>query len=208
LPVRVLPEALEIAGQRPSSPCFACSAVIPWSFVWSARDHLGEARAWVDQLLSAADTLDPQARAELAWTTLVTEDEVGDEQAVLTARQRLGPLLAGIDDPSCRRCPSWPWRGPPVVGDLDGVLRGALASLEQLRGQDAPFWTALALGTAGLVETFVDHHDDAQRHLREARDLGERFDHPWLAAWSRVLLGTLAVMRRRLRRPGRCWTRG
>ena len=96
----------------------------------------------------------------------------------------------------------------PVVGDLDGVLRGALASLEQLRGQDAPFWTALALGTAGLVERSVGHHDDAQRHLREARDLGERFDHPWLAAWSRVLLGTLAVVRRRLRRPGRCWTRG
>jgi hypothetical protein len=66
----------------------------------------------------------------------------------------------------------------PVVGDLDGVLRGALASLEQLRGQDAPFWTALALGTAGLVERSVGHHDDAQRHLREARDLGERFDHP------------------------------
>jgi hypothetical protein len=32
-----------------------------------------------------------------------------------------------------------------------------LASLEQLRGQDAPFWTALALGTAGLIETSVGH---------------------------------------------------
>ena len=28
--------------------------------------------------------------------------------------------------------------------------------------------------------------------------LGERFDHAWLAAWSRVLLGTLAVVRGRL----------
>jgi ATP/maltotriose-dependent transcriptional regulator MalT len=86
----------------------------------------------------------------------------------------------------------------PVVGDLDGALRQALASLKQLHGQDAPFWTALALGTAGLVETSVGRHDDAQRHLREARDLGEQFNHAWLAAWSRVLLGTLAVVQGRL----------
>jgi ATP/maltotriose-dependent transcriptional regulator MalT len=118
---------------------------------------------------------------------------------VLAARQRLGPLLAGIDDPFLQAVSelAMAWTAP-VVGDLDGALRGALASLELLRGQDAPFWTALALGTAGLVETTVGHHDDAQRHLREARDLGKRFDHAWLAAWSRVLLGTLAVVRGRL----------
>jgi predicted ATPase/class 3 adenylate cyclase len=169
-----------------------------WLF-WSARDHLGEARAWVDQLLPAADALDPQARAELAWTALVTADEVGDDQAVLAARQRLGALLAGIDEPYLRAVSelAMAWTAP-VVGDLDGALRGALASLEQLRGQDEPYWTALALGTAGLVETTVGRHDDARRHLREARDLGERFDDAWLAAWSRVLLGTLAVVRGRL----------
>jgi tetratricopeptide (TPR) repeat protein len=124
---------------------------------------------------------------------------VGDDQAVLTARQRLGPLLAGIDDPLSQAVSelAMAWTAP-VVGDLDGALRGALASLEQLRGQDAPFWTALALGTAGLVETSVGRYDDAQRHLREARDLGKRFDDAWMAAWSRVLLGTLAVVRGRL----------
>jgi predicted ATPase/class 3 adenylate cyclase len=169
-----------------------------WLF-WSARDHLGEARAWVDQLLPAADAHDPQARAELAWTALVTEDEVGDDQAVLAARQRLGPLLAGIDDPFLQAVSelAMAWTAP-IVDDLDGALRGALASLEQLRGQDEPFWMALALGTAGLVETSVGRYDDAQRHLREARDLGKRFDYAWLAAWSRVLLGTLAVVRGRL----------
>jgi tetratricopeptide (TPR) repeat protein len=169
-----------------------------WLF-WSARDHLGEARAWVDRLLPATDALDPQARAELAWTALVTADEVGDDQAVLAARQRLGPLLDGIDDPYLQAVSqlAMAWTAP-VVGDLDGALRGALASLEQLRGQDEPFWTALALGTAGLVETSVGRHDDAQRHLREARDLGKRFDDAWMAAWSRVQLGTLAVVRGRL----------
>jgi tetratricopeptide (TPR) repeat protein len=169
-----------------------------WLF-WSARDHLDEARAWVDQLLPAADALDLQARAELAWTALVTADEVGDDQAVLAARQRLGPLLAGIDDPFLQAVSglAMAWTAP-VVGDLDGALRGALASLEQFRGQDEPFWTGLAVSTAGIVETIVGRHDDAQRHLGEARDLGKRFDDAWMAAWSRVQLGTLALARGRL----------
>ena len=169
-----------------------------WLF-WSARDHLGEARAWVDQLLPATDALHPEARAELAWTALVTADEVADDQAVLAARQRLGPLLAGIGDPYLQAVSelAMAWTAP-IVDDLDGALQGALASLERLRGQDEPFWTVLALGTAGIVETTVGRHDDAQRHLREARDLGKRFDYVWLAAWSRVGLGTLAVVRGRL----------
>jgi hypothetical protein len=33
---------------------------------WAPRDLEGQARSWVEQLLPAADTLDPQARAELA----------------------------------------------------------------------------------------------------------------------------------------------
>jgi tetratricopeptide (TPR) repeat protein len=124
---------------------------------------------------------------------------VGDDQAVLAARQRLGPLLAGIDEPFLQAVSelAMAWTAP-VVGDLDGALRGALASLEQLRGQDEPFWTALAVSTAGIVETTMGRHDDAQRHLREARDLGKRFDDAWMAAWSRVQLGTLAVVRGRL----------
>ncbi len=31
-----------------------------------------------------------------------------------------------------------------LAGDLDGALREALVSLEELRGQDEPFWTAVA----------------------------------------------------------------
>jgi hypothetical protein len=30
-----------------------------WPF-WSQRDHLGEARSWIDQLLPSADSLDPR----------------------------------------------------------------------------------------------------------------------------------------------------
>ena len=41
-----------------------------WLF-WELRDHLGEVRTWVGQLLPTAGTLDPQARAELLWTAAV-----------------------------------------------------------------------------------------------------------------------------------------
>jgi hypothetical protein len=43
----------------------------------------------------------------------------------------------------------------------------------------------------------VGRHDDALRHLTEMRDLAEPLDNPWLAAVSRVYLGTLAVVQGR-----------
>ncbi len=179
-----------------------------WPF-WELRDHLGEARAWVQQLLPTADSLDPHARAELLWTAAVTAVEVGDDPAALSASQRLGSLLDGIEDPFLhavsRLAMAWT---SPVVGDLDGALRGALASLGELRRQDEPYWTAVAVLALGSVETAVGRYDDALGHLREARDLAARFDNAWLAAGSRVYLGTLALVRAGQGRPGRCWTRG
>jgi predicted ATPase len=171
---------------------------ILWGF-WFLRDHMDEARAWVQQLAPTADSLDPQAQAELLWTAAVTAVEVGDDAAALSARQRLAPLLDGIADPYLHAVAqlAMAWTSP-VIGDFDGVLREASVSLEQLRSQDEPLWTALALITIGLVETTAGRHDDALRHLREARDLAERFDSAWLAAWSRVQLGTLAVAQGRL----------
>jgi hypothetical protein len=58
----------------------------------------GRSRRWVDQLLPAADSLDSQARAELPWTATVLAGDMGDDPAVLAARQSLGPLLGGIGD--------------------------------------------------------------------------------------------------------------
>src|SRR5262249_59282284 len=74
-----------------------------------------------------------------------------------------------------------------------GAGGGALAPGERRRGREEPFWTALAVYTAGLVELTIGRHDDARRHLTEMRDLADRLDSPWLAAISRVFLGTLAV---------------
>jgi predicted ATPase len=169
-----------------------------WPF-WSQRDHLSEARAWIDQLLPTADSLDPQARAELLWTAAVTAREVGDDPAALAARQRLAPLLEGIDDPYLHAASqlAMAWTSP-IVGDFDGALREAFASLEEFRGQDEPLGTASAGLTVGSVETALGRHGDALRHLTEARDLAERLDNAWLAATSRVLLGTLALVRGQL----------
>jgi predicted ATPase len=169
-----------------------------WPF-WEQRDHMGEVRAWVEPLLPTADSLQAQARAELLWTALATANEVGDDAGALAARQRLAPLLAGIQDPYLHAVShlAMSWISP-IFDDLDGALREALASLEEFRGQDEPYWTAVAVASAGYVEMAVGRHDDALRRLIEARDLAERLDNAWLGAWSGVQLGILAVVRGRL----------
>jgi predicted ATPase len=163
---------------------------------WSQQDLGREAWSWVEQLLPGFGTLDPQAQAELAWVAAVLAGDIGDDAAALAARQRLAPLLPGISDPFlhavARLAMAWTL---PVAGDYDGALREAAASLEELRGQDEPVFTAMAALTAGSLETTLGRHDDALRHLREARDLAERVGGDWLAAGSRVQLGILAVVR-------------
>jgi hypothetical protein len=172
-----------------------------WPF-WFLRERIGEARAWVEQLLPTADPLDPQAQAELLWTAVVTALEVvGDDPATLTTTsQRLGSLLERIQDPYLHAVSQLAMAGiAAVVGDLDGALRGELVALEELRGQDEPYWRTVAVLTAGLVETTMGHHDDALRHLHEARELAGRFDHAGLSAWAQVQLGILALARGRLK---------
>ena len=169
-----------------------------WSF-WFLREHLPEARGWVDQLLPTAGSLGPQARAELMWTAAVTANEVGDDAAALAARRNLEPLLDAIEDPFLRAVGllALAWTSP-ITGDFDGARREASASLAQLRGQDEPFWTAQASADLGAVEMATGRYDDALSHLGEMHDLAERFGYPWLAAWSQVLMGTIAVAQGRL----------
>ena len=170
-----------------------------WMF-WGLRDHLGEARDWIDELLPTADLLEPPAQAELLWTAAVTALEVvGEDRATLATSQRLGSLLARIrDDPYLHTVSQLAMAGiATVVGDFDGALRTELACLEELRGQDEPYWTTVAIVTCGLLETAMGRHEAALGHLREARDLAGRFDHAGLSAWSQVQLGILALARGR-----------
>src|SRR5262249_19840418 len=164
-----------------------------WLF-WELRDHMNEARAWVAQLLPAAASLDSQARAELLWTATATANELHDDPAALAASQALAPLLTEIDDPYLRAMSQLIIAMTlPISGDCDGALQGLLASLGELRKQDEPYWTAVAALSAGYLETAAGLHSDALPHVREGRELAERFSFSWLAAWSRIELGTLEV---------------
>ena len=169
-----------------------------WLF-WLQRDLEGQAGSWVEQFRHAAGPLDVQARAELALVEAVIAVHTGDDTAALAARQRLAPLLAGIQDPflraACQLAMAW---SLPIVGDLDGALREAAASLEELGGQDEPVFTAIAEFAVGSLEMALGRYDDALRHLREARGLAERSGGDWLLAASPVQLGILAVLRGRL----------
>jgi predicted ATPase len=169
-----------------------------WLF-WGLRDHLGEARGWIGQLLPIADSLEPHAQAELVWTAAVTDVEVvGQDQATLAAgSQRLESLLATIgDDPYLHTVSRMAIAGiATIAGDFDTALRTELACLEELRGQDEPYWTTVAIITCGLAETVMGRPEAALGYLREARDLAGRFDHTGLSAWSQVQLGLLALAR-------------
>jgi predicted ATPase len=173
---------------------------ILWPF-WGLRDHLGEARSWIDQLLPPAGSLEPHAQAELLWTAAVTDVEVvGEDQEMLAAAgQRLESLLASIrDDPYLHVVSRMAMAGiATVVGDFDATLRTELACLEELRSQEEPYWTTVAIITCGLAETVMGRPEAALGHLREARDLAGRFDHAGLSAWAQVQLGILALARGR-----------
>jgi predicted ATPase len=78
------------------------------------------------------------------------------------------------------------------------VAERLLGSLAALRAQDETYWTAVAALSASYLETTTGLLDGALRYAEEARDLAGRFGYNWLAAWARVLLGTLNVMRGRL----------
>jgi predicted ATPase len=166
-----------------------------WLF-WGLRDHFGEARGWIHELLPAVDSWEPEAQAELWWLAATIAVEVVGQDEALAASQRLESLLPGIRDPYLHAVSQMAIAGISLVGgDFNGALRTLVACLEELRGQDEPYWTTVAVLTVGLVETALGRLEDALGHLREARALAERFDHAGLSSWSQVQLGLLAIAR-------------
>jgi predicted ATPase len=161
---------------------------------WELRDRSREARPWVEQALPGADSMPPQAQAELLWIDLITANEVGDNVAAQAAGERLAPLLAEIDDPQlegvARLACAW-IRGNG--GDHEGALGDALHSMELLRAHDELYWTGVAGVSVAGWEIATGRDEDARRHLLECRELADRFGYDWLAAWSRTQLATLAV---------------
>jgi len=169
------------------------------SLFWFTRSHLNEARPWVEQLLPTADSLNPRAEAELLWTAAMIATDVGDDAVALTVRQRLESLQDTIDDAFLHALCQLALAGvSAIVGDIDTALRQALISRDQLQHQHEPFWRAVAVLEAGYFEMAIGRYDAAVGHLREVRDLARQLENTWLAAWSQVQLGTLAVLRNQL----------
>lgn len=114
-------------------------------------------------------------------------------------REGLAFLLNRIDDAFLQvvanLASSWI---SPVAGDLDGALRHVSVCVDQLHGQDEPYWTAVALFTTGMLQTAIGRHNDAVGHLNEVTNLAGRFDNPWLAAVSRIQLSTVAIVQGQL----------
>ncbi len=165
---------------------------------WTLRDHLKEARSWLDELLPTADSFDVHARAELLWTTAAIANDIDDPDTT-TVCTRLAGLLDKIEDPFLHALSQLMITSlSATTGDLDGVLREATVSLQQLHDQDEPFWTAVAAATLGAAEMVTGRFDDALTHLNEVRALGERTDNPGLVGLSHVQLGSLAVLEGRL----------
>ena len=154
---------------------------------------------WVDQLLPAADSLDVHARAELLSTAAAIANETGDNTATLAACDQLMMLLDQIDDPYLHAVSQLIIAfDSPIVDDYERALTASETSLAQLRGQDEPFWTALALNFLGSTEIAVGRYDDAVGHLSEMRALSERLDNTWLTALSMVQLGIVDIAQDRL----------
>jgi hypothetical protein len=47
-----------------------------------------------------------------------------------------------------------------AAGDPDGAIRHESASLEELRGQDEPYWTAAAALSVGSIQAAIGRDDD------------------------------------------------
>jgi tetratricopeptide (TPR) repeat protein len=124
---------------------------------------------------------------------------VGDDDAAVAAHQGLAPLLDEVGDPYLdglsHLAVAWT---SPIVEDFNGALERASDAVELLRGQDEPFWTAVALTTAGTIELSASRYDDALRHLTQARDLAEGADSTWQTTFSEAQLGLLAALQGRL----------
>jgi tetratricopeptide (TPR) repeat protein len=165
---------------------------------WALRDPIGNPRAWIGELLPDADSLEPQPRAELHWTAVMSALDAGDDREALEDGERLAPLLDDIDDHYLEAVShlALAWTAP-LAGDRDQALRQASLSVDQLRSQDEPFWTASALVTAGALEAYAGRYEEALGHLHEGSDLAQRFDSAWVAALARAELGIVAVMQGR-----------
>ena len=106
------------------------------------------------QLLPAAGTLDPQARAELAWAAAVTADDVGRRRGGAGGPPAPGAAADRIEDPFLRAVAqlAMAWTSP-ITGDFDGALREAAARWSGSAARTSPSGRRMAALDLGALET-------------------------------------------------------
>jgi predicted ATPase len=166
--------------------------LILWLF-WQMRDRMSQGRAWIQELLLRAATLEDRAQAELWLISAVTAGEVGDDYSAQAAVTEIKQLEGRIDDPylesAVQLAVSWIL---PIVDDFEGALQAAATALDGFRQQNKPFlaWAAL---TVGQLEMTLGRHDAAHQYLTQASELGGQFGNKWLESAARTQLASLAV---------------
>jgi predicted ATPase len=161
-------------------------------------DFIAEARSWIEQLLPMADSLDSRAHAQVALAAAVTAREL-DDAAALGARDRLRSLLKTMREPYLHAASRVAMAITSAIGgDVEGAFGEAAAGLSELRGQDEPFWTVMALVSLGSIEIALGRYEDALSHLREMSDVANRLSDARFVAAAQLSLGSLALARGQL----------
>jgi predicted ATPase len=85
-----------------------------------------------------------------------------------------------------------------AVAEICRRLEGLPLAIELAAARTRLLDPAIAAFGAGSQETALERRDDASRHLREARDLAQRFGGDWLTAGCQAELGILEILGGRL----------
>ncbi len=168
---------------------------------WQMRDRMPEGHDWLDELLDRADELDDASRAQLLLMAAVTEGEVGNDDAALSVSTASKRCKDASTIPISRLHRSSCSRGPDRSTETSRARsHAAERALEGFRRQDelgvggfAPFITASALLTLGMLDVTLGRHDDAREHLGEVIAQGDRFWNAFLATSGRAQMASLAV---------------
>jgi predicted ATPase len=168
-----------------------------WPY-WQQRDHMAEARTWIEELLPSADTLDDPTQAELQLVAAMTAVEVGDDDGALAAASAIDQLQGRSGDPllesAMQMARSWVL---PISGDLERALDAASTALDGFRQYDNDlFGLATSLLTVGTLEMATGRAEAGREHLVEAAalaDLGAPFASDLITYGPRVQLASYAV---------------
>jgi hypothetical protein len=135
----------------------------------------------IDRVTSAALTFDPHAQAGLDWVAALHACEFGADAAAVAARERLASRFGGFDDDYLEAIShlALAWIATRL-DNLHSARREASQSVELLRRQAEPFWTAVGATSLGAIEIDLRERETVLRQVVEGRDASEQLRVGWL----------------------------